>query len=55
MHTEKHPLCTLESMWTCYAAFCLERLKRKTNVQDLKDKVWRKTIKSHSLMAQRYL
>ncbi|XP_075899336.1 U3 small nucleolar RNA-associated protein 6 homolog [Nelusetta ayraudi] len=27
-----------ESMWTCYVAFCLERLKRKTNVQELKDK-----------------
>uniref|UniRef100_A0AAQ5YW49 UTP6 small subunit processome component n=1 Tax=Amphiprion ocellaris TaxID=80972 RepID=A0AAQ5YW49_AMPOC len=28
-----------ESMWTCYVAFCLERLKRKTNVQELKEKV----------------
>ncbi|XP_045903492.1 U3 small nucleolar RNA-associated protein 6 homolog [Micropterus dolomieu] len=27
-----------ESMWTCYVAFCLERLKRKTNVQELKEK-----------------
>ncbi|KAL7404117.1 hypothetical protein ABVT39_009918 [Epinephelus coioides] len=27
-----------EPMWTCYAAFCLERLKRKTNVQELKEK-----------------
>nr|XP_057921373.1 U3 small nucleolar RNA-associated protein 6 homolog [Doryrhamphus excisus] len=27
-----------EAMWTCYVVFCLERLKRKTNVQDLKDK-----------------
>ncbi|XP_037553777.1 U3 small nucleolar RNA-associated protein 6 homolog [Nematolebias whitei] len=27
-----------EPMWTCYVAFCLERLKRKTNVQELKDK-----------------
>ncbi|XP_053187162.1 U3 small nucleolar RNA-associated protein 6 homolog [Scomber japonicus] len=26
-----------EPMWTCYAAFCLERLKRKTNVQELKE------------------
>lgn len=26
-----------EPMWTCYAAFCVERLKRKTNVQELKD------------------
>lgn len=26
-------------MWLCYVAFCLERLKRKTNVQELKDKV----------------
>ncbi|KAF7213114.1 U3 small nucleolar RNA-associated protein 6 homolog isoform X1 [Nothobranchius furzeri] len=25
-------------MWTCYVAFCLERLKRKTNVQELKEK-----------------
>uniref|UniRef100_A0A674P303 UTP6 small subunit processome component n=1 Tax=Takifugu rubripes TaxID=31033 RepID=A0A674P303_TAKRU len=28
-----------EPMWTCYLAFCLERLKRKTNVQELKEKV----------------
>uniref|UniRef100_A0A671UBH6 UTP6 small subunit processome component n=1 Tax=Sparus aurata TaxID=8175 RepID=A0A671UBH6_SPAAU len=28
-----------EPMWTCYAGFCLERLKRKTNVQELKEKV----------------
>uniref|UniRef100_A0A668APW1 UTP6 small subunit processome component n=1 Tax=Myripristis murdjan TaxID=586833 RepID=A0A668APW1_9TELE len=28
-----------EPMWTCYVAFCLERLKRKTNVQELKEKV----------------
>uniref|UniRef100_A0AAQ6A845 UTP6 small subunit processome component n=1 Tax=Amphiprion ocellaris TaxID=80972 RepID=A0AAQ6A845_AMPOC len=28
-----------ESMWTCYVAFCLERLKRKTNVQELKEKL----------------
>ncbi|TKS68002.1 U3 small nucleolar RNA-associated protein 6 -like protein [Collichthys lucidus] len=27
-----------EPMWTCYVGFCLERLKRKTNVQELKDK-----------------
>ncbi|XP_041838622.1 U3 small nucleolar RNA-associated protein 6 homolog [Melanotaenia boesemani] len=27
-----------EPMWTCYAAFCLERLKRKTNVEELKEK-----------------
>ncbi|XP_076026441.1 U3 small nucleolar RNA-associated protein 6 homolog [Genypterus blacodes] len=27
-----------EPMWSCYAAFCLERQKRKTNVQELKDK-----------------
>ncbi|XP_008414089.1 U3 small nucleolar RNA-associated protein 6 homolog [Poecilia reticulata] len=27
-----------EPMWTRYVVFCLERLKRKTNVQDLKDK-----------------
>ena len=26
-------------MWTCYVTFCLERFKRKTNVQELKDKV----------------
>ncbi|XP_040000819.1 U3 small nucleolar RNA-associated protein 6 homolog [Xiphias gladius] len=27
-----------EPMWTCYVAFCLERLKRKTNVQELREK-----------------
>ncbi|KAF3852257.1 hypothetical protein F7725_005612 [Dissostichus mawsoni] len=27
-----------EPMWTCYVAFCWERLKRKTNVQQLKEK-----------------
>uniref|UniRef100_A0A146VFC1 U3 small nucleolar RNA-associated 6-like protein n=1 Tax=Fundulus heteroclitus TaxID=8078 RepID=A0A146VFC1_FUNHE len=27
-----------EPMWTCYVAFCLERLKRKTNVSELKEK-----------------
>ncbi|XP_046899623.1 U3 small nucleolar RNA-associated protein 6 homolog [Hypomesus transpacificus] len=27
-----------EAMWTCYVTFCLERFKRKTNVQELKDK-----------------
>lgn len=27
-----------EPMWTRYVAFCLERLKRKTNVQELKEK-----------------
>ncbi|XP_061687228.1 U3 small nucleolar RNA-associated protein 6 homolog [Syngnathoides biaculeatus] len=27
-----------EPMWTSYVAFCLERAKRKTNVQELKDK-----------------
>uniref|UniRef100_H3CC45 UTP6 small subunit processome component n=1 Tax=Tetraodon nigroviridis TaxID=99883 RepID=H3CC45_TETNG len=27
-----------EPMWLCYVAFCSERLKRKTNVQELKDK-----------------
>ncbi|XP_070712732.1 U3 small nucleolar RNA-associated protein 6 homolog [Pempheris klunzingeri] len=27
-----------EPMWTCYVAFCLERLKRKTNVQELKER-----------------
>lgn len=32
-------LCSPEPMWTCYAAFCLERVKRKTNVQELKEKV----------------
>jgi len=26
-------------MWSFYAAFCLERLKRKTNVEELKEKV----------------
>uniref|UniRef100_A0A8C2WNG8 UTP6 small subunit processome component n=1 Tax=Cyclopterus lumpus TaxID=8103 RepID=A0A8C2WNG8_CYCLU len=28
-----------EPMWSCYATFCLERLKRKTNVEELKEKV----------------
>ncbi|KAK5865947.1 hypothetical protein PBY51_020177 [Eleginops maclovinus] len=27
-----------EPMWTCYVAYCWERLKRKTNVQELKEK-----------------
>ncbi|CAL1601610.1 unnamed protein product [Knipowitschia caucasica] len=27
-----------EPMWTCFASFCLERHKRKTNVQELKEK-----------------
>ncbi|XP_068177868.1 U3 small nucleolar RNA-associated protein 6 homolog [Antennarius striatus] len=27
-----------EPMWTCYVDFCLERLKRKTNVEELKEK-----------------
>lgn len=27
-----------EPMWSCYATFCLERLKRKTNVEELKEK-----------------
>ncbi|KAF7659958.1 hypothetical protein LDENG_00290460 [Lucifuga dentata] len=31
-------LSSSEPMWTCYTAFCLERLKRKTNVQELKEK-----------------
>lgn len=31
-----------EPMWLCYLAFCLERLKRKTNVQELKDQVQEK-------------
>uniref|UniRef100_A0A673K0F4 UTP6 small subunit processome component n=1 Tax=Sinocyclocheilus rhinocerous TaxID=307959 RepID=A0A673K0F4_9TELE len=28
-----------EAMWTCYVTFCLERYKRKTNVNELKEKV----------------
>lgn len=32
-------LCILEPMWTCYAAFCLERMKRKTNVPELQKQV----------------
>uniref|UniRef100_A0A673YL79 UTP6 small subunit processome component n=1 Tax=Salmo trutta TaxID=8032 RepID=A0A673YL79_SALTR len=28
-----------EAMWACYVSFCLERFKRKTNVQQLKEKV----------------
>uniref|UniRef100_A0A674ES69 UTP6 small subunit processome component n=1 Tax=Salmo trutta TaxID=8032 RepID=A0A674ES69_SALTR len=27
-----------EAMWACYVSFCLERFKRKTNVQQLKEK-----------------
>ncbi|XP_068583399.1 U3 small nucleolar RNA-associated protein 6 homolog [Cebidichthys violaceus] len=27
-----------EPMWSCYVTFCLERLKRKTNVKELKEK-----------------
>uniref|UniRef100_A0A8C8GZM5 UTP6 small subunit processome component n=1 Tax=Oncorhynchus tshawytscha TaxID=74940 RepID=A0A8C8GZM5_ONCTS len=27
-----------EAMWACYVSFCLERFKRKTNVQELKEK-----------------
>uniref|UniRef100_A0A8D3ECZ9 UTP6 small subunit processome component n=1 Tax=Scophthalmus maximus TaxID=52904 RepID=A0A8D3ECZ9_SCOMX len=32
-------------MWTCYVTFCLERLKRKTNVQELKENVRNKWLK----------
>lgn len=42
-------LCELgvsEPMWMCYVAFCLERLKRKTNVQELKDQVWEELLQS---------
>ena len=28
-----------EAMGACYVSFCLERFKRKTNVQELKEKV----------------
>uniref|UniRef100_A0A7N8XV52 UTP6 small subunit processome component n=1 Tax=Mastacembelus armatus TaxID=205130 RepID=A0A7N8XV52_9TELE len=28
-----------EAMWTSYLAFCMERVKRKTNIQELKEKV----------------
>uniref|UniRef100_A0A8C5FUX1 UTP6 small subunit processome component n=1 Tax=Gadus morhua TaxID=8049 RepID=A0A8C5FUX1_GADMO len=35
-----------EPMFTCYAAFCLERHRRKTNVQELKDKVGRFSYKN---------
>uniref|UniRef100_A0A4W5KRB0 UTP6 small subunit processome component n=1 Tax=Hucho hucho TaxID=62062 RepID=A0A4W5KRB0_9TELE len=27
-----------EAMWACYVSFCLERFRRKTNVQELKEK-----------------
>ncbi|XP_061585280.1 U3 small nucleolar RNA-associated protein 6 homolog [Cololabis saira] len=27
-----------EPMWSCYAAFCMERVKRRTNVQQLQEK-----------------
>ncbi|XP_056136607.1 U3 small nucleolar RNA-associated protein 6 homolog [Lampris incognitus] len=27
-----------EPMWTCYVSFCLERFKRKTNIQELNDR-----------------
>uniref|UniRef100_A0A669B8Q5 UTP6 small subunit processome component n=1 Tax=Oreochromis niloticus TaxID=8128 RepID=A0A669B8Q5_ORENI len=33
-----------EPMWTCYVAFLLERMKRKTNVQELKEKVREKSL-----------
>uniref|UniRef100_A0A8C7V4B2 UTP6 small subunit processome component n=1 Tax=Oncorhynchus mykiss TaxID=8022 RepID=A0A8C7V4B2_ONCMY len=29
-----------EAMWACYVSFCLERFKRKTNVQELKEKIF---------------
>lgn len=38
--------CVSEPMWMCYVAFCLERLKRKTNVQELKDQVWEESLQS---------
>uniref|UniRef100_A0A671UBJ2 UTP6 small subunit processome component n=1 Tax=Sparus aurata TaxID=8175 RepID=A0A671UBJ2_SPAAU len=37
-----------EPMWTCYAGFCLERLKRKTNVQELKEKYLLRTQKNRA-------
>lgn len=39
-------LCVSEPMWMCYVAFCLERLKRKTNVQELKDQVGEELLQS---------
>ncbi|KAG5278961.1 hypothetical protein AALO_G00104630 [Alosa alosa] len=35
-----------EAMWTCYANFCLDRYKRKTNVQELKDKRRERLLKA---------
>ncbi|XP_062401136.1 U3 small nucleolar RNA-associated protein 6 homolog isoform X2 [Sardina pilchardus] len=35
-----------EAMWTCYANFCLDKYKRKTNVQELKDKRRQRLLKA---------
>lgn len=49
-----------EPMWTCYVAFCLERQKRKTNVQELKDKRQERLLDvlqrahSHQLLKENY-
>uniref|UniRef100_A0A8D0ANC6 UTP6 small subunit processome component n=1 Tax=Sander lucioperca TaxID=283035 RepID=A0A8D0ANC6_SANLU len=43
-----------EPMWTCYVAFCLERLKRKTNVQELKEKVMLQRAHDSSLLKEEY-
>uniref|UniRef100_A0A8C9TWC4 UTP6 small subunit processome component n=1 Tax=Scleropages formosus TaxID=113540 RepID=A0A8C9TWC4_SCLFO len=36
-----------EAMWTCYATFCWNRFKRKTNVTELKEKVTLHVVKLH--------
>lgn len=33
-----------EAMWTCYINFTSEKYRRKTNVQDLKDKVSQRAV-----------
>ncbi|XP_064180277.1 U3 small nucleolar RNA-associated protein 6 homolog [Anguilla rostrata] len=35
-----------EAMWSCYITFCLDRFKRKTNVQELKDKRQEKLLEA---------
>ncbi|KAJ8363507.1 hypothetical protein SKAU_G00123380 [Synaphobranchus kaupii] len=37
-HRQERGAVLPEAMWSCYIAFCLDRFKRKTNVQELKDK-----------------
>uniref|UniRef100_A0A8C8GV09 UTP6 small subunit processome component n=1 Tax=Oncorhynchus tshawytscha TaxID=74940 RepID=A0A8C8GV09_ONCTS len=41
-----------EAMWACYVSFCLERFKRKTNVQELKEKVMLQRAHDSSLLKE---